>query len=298
MRDVEFAIGLFDHAAARGITADDLDGSHGDVLRTWQTLGFIARAPGMHPFPSCPHCDDGTPYRLGGRTLCNACGSSVDRRHLLLWPLDRHAMLGAIAGHFRLRGGVQRIEDCLWQLGTGDVDGEPVECFYRRHGTLSAHGQRRLAAYRRVLALHAPDTAHDHPQFAQWAPLLALFTPDGSLAPTTLGALLQPRGSVRFELQSGALWVGDTLLGEVPVGSREYHLLACLAAQLDYFVPYSDLKCEVLRRAGGADETDEATFCHALKRRIKKRWVAEIDRLVATTNKGDGYRLRGVWVER
>jgi hypothetical protein len=49
----------------------------------------------------------------------------------------------------------------------------------------------------------------------------------------------------------------------------------------------------VLRRAGSTDTTEEATFCQGLKSRIKKKWVPRIDELIATTNKGDGYRLRG-----
>jgi hypothetical protein len=56
-------------------------------------------------------------------------------------------------------------------------------------------------------------------------------------------------------------------------------------------VPYADLKHEVLRRSGSADTTEEATFCQKLKSRLKKGLPA-IDRLVVTTNKGDGYRLR------
>jgi hypothetical protein len=108
----------------------------------------------------------------------------------------------------------------------------------------------------------------------------------------TLASLLEPSGIVRFETHSGVIRVGDALLGEVPVGSREFHLLACLAEQLDHFVPYSDLKKEVLRRTGGSGEIDEATFCQKLKSRIKARYVPGIDQLLATTNKGDGFRLR------
>ena len=126
-----------------------------------------------------------------------------------------------------------------------------------------------------------------------WVPLVELFLPDGTPAIPDLAALLGVRGKVRFDAHSGALWVGVTLLGEVPPGSREFHFLRCLAEQLDHFVPYADLKREVLRRSGSTDGTEEATFCQVLKSRIKRNWVPEIDRLIATTNKGDGYRLRG-----
>ena len=56
-------------------------------------------------------------------------------------------------------------------------------------------------------------------------------------------------------------------------------------------MPYPDIKREVLFRSGGADGTEEATYCQGLKSRLKRR-MPGIDRLVVTTNKGDGYRLR------
>ena len=40
------------------------------------------------------------------------------------------------------------------------------------------------------------------------------------------------------------------------------------------------------------DETEEATFCQKLKSRIKTRHIPQFDRVIVTTNKGDGYRLR------
>jgi hypothetical protein len=66
-----------------------------------------------------------------------------------------------------------------------------------------------------------------------------------------------------------------------------------LAADPDQFVSYHDLKRDVLSHSGSTDTTDEATFCQKLKSRIKAKWVPRIDDLLATTNKGDGYRLRG-----
>ena len=106
--------------------------------------------------------------------------------------------------------------------------------------------------------------------------------------------LLRQRGNVRFDARSGALWAGDGWLGEVPIGSKEHAFLDCLANRIDRFVPYADIKAHVLRASGSADTTEEATFCQGLKSRIKKKWIPEIDRLVLTTNKGDGYRLRSV----
>jgi hypothetical protein len=86
--------------------------------------------------------------------------------------------------------------------------------------------------------------------------------------------------------------VGNAYLGDVPIGSKEYHLLVRLAAEQDRFVAYSDLKHYVLRQSGSTDTADEASFCQSLKSRIKKKWIAKIDLLLATTNKSEGYRLR------
>ena len=62
---------------------------------------------------------------------------------------------------------------------------------------------------------------------------------------------------------------------------------------MNEYVAYADIKHYVLQHSGGTDTTEEATFCQRLKSRIKKKSVPKIDVLVATTNKGDGYRLRG-----
>jgi hypothetical protein len=206
--------------------------------------------------------------------------------------MDRERLLRHIADGLQLRGGVQSIDGRLWQLGTGLTEDGPVECFYRRPCPLSEEAQRRLNAYRRLLLFHGPSTV-PAPGQSVWVPLVELFHPDGAPAIPALTALLQIQGAVRFDAHSGALWVGVTLLGELPLWSREYYFLQCLAEHLDHFVPYIDLKREVLRRSGSTDAADEATFCQVLKSRIKKRWVPAIDRLIATTNKGDGYRLRG-----
>ena len=45
------------------------------------------------------------------------------------------------------------------------------------------------------------------------------------------------------------MWTGDDLAGEVPLGSKEYYLLACLAENIDRYVAYPDLKHEVLERS-------------------------------------------------
>ena len=66
----------------------------------------------------------------------------------------------------------------------------------------------------------------------------------------------------------------------------------CLAEQSDRFVSYADLKRFILQQSGSLDTTEEATVCHRLKNRIKKQWIPQIDWLLVTTNKGDGYRLR------
>ena len=83
--------------------------------------------------------------------------------------------------------------------------------------------------------------------------LLELLSNGDTLGVSGLDRMLRPRGNVRFDFHSGSLLVGDTWLGEVPAGSKEYWLLVSLARQLDHFVPYADLKREVLERSGSSD---------------------------------------------
>lgn len=290
---LQFVLGLLDREDPARAAPEDFDGRHGDALRAWQAAGFLDRQAGMNPVPSCPYCGEGAPYRVGGRYLCSRCHSEVPPRHLLLWQLDREAFLSWLAREMRLRGDVRRIDEHLWQLGTFIAAGEAVECFYSRRGRPSEPGEARLAAYRSVLILfgESPPPASERRGF-RCVSLLELLRLDNCPAVTDVRPLLRARGDVRFEAHSGAVFVGDAWLGEIPVGSKEYCLLRRLAFDLDRFVAYSDLKRDILRQTGSRDETEEATFCQGLKSRIKKKWVPRIDLLIATTNKADGYRLR------
>ena len=290
---IEFLLGLLDRDEYPCVSSEDLDGDHGPMLRIAQQLGLIANEPGANSVASCPHCEDGVPYRLGERLLCNSCHSTVDPCHLLLWRVDRMAFLAWVGAQWELRGGVQRLDATLWQLGTLTSEEGIYECFYRRSGPMAEAAQSRLSAYRQALVLYGgtpPDrgdigsrTHFSLLELLREGPLLALAKPL---------SLLRPRGTIRFLAASGALWAGATFLGEVRVGTKEYFFLDCLARHLDAFVPYTDLKQEVLRRSGSKDSRDDATFCHRLKSAIKKKCIPEIDRFVVTTNKADGYRLR------
>lgn len=291
--DTSFLVGLLDEPGTPGVNLEDFQGPHGQSLRRWQELGFIGNDPFFHPAPSCPHCGEGTPYRLDGRFVCSACASSIDEGHLCLWTVDTAAFLGWLANRWGLRGGVVCIEENLWHLGSGTLDGDVIDCFFRRRGPLSSIGSRTLAARRSAWVLFgglAPiEPAHPGHRCVS---LLDVLLDGEDLRVVDLASFPHGRREVRFDAESGALWIGSRLLGEVRSGSREFHFLACLAERLDTTVPYSDLKREVLSRSGGRDETDEATFCHKLKNRIKKHFVPEIGEFLVATHRGDGYRLR------
>jgi hypothetical protein len=293
--DLEFLLGLLDRSFPASAAVEDFDGPHGEMLRLWQRLGFLVSEGQRHPTPSCPHCGDGVPYPLGDRVLCPRCRSTVDPRHLLLWPFDLGAFLAWLAKSLAFDGSVQKLDDALWQMGSFSLGGVPTECFFLRSGSISERGRQRLLAYRNALVLRPLPSSVTIEGFA--GPSLSLLEvlrqEQGSLHVTDLAHLLRPGGRVRFDPVSGCLWAGDRFLGEVPVGCKEYYLLSCLAQQLDRYVPYADLKSYVLRQTGSRDTTDEATFCQKLKGRIKQRWVPEIDRLIAASGKGEGYRLRG-----
>jgi hypothetical protein len=291
MRSAEFLTGLLASTTPAFVAADDFEGPHAAALRRWQECGFIAREPGRHPVPSCPHCGDGVPYRAEDRLLCRVCHSAVDPKHLLAWPVEREAFLEAVAARLGLRAGTGRVADDLWDLGSGRADGKAVACFFHAGNQVSDAAAAVLGRYRHAIVLTGAPPV-DRAGAGQWVPLDRALDPDGRWAAVTLTELLGARGAVRFDPDTGALRVGGTVTGEVPLGGREWALLAVLAEEFDQFVPYATLKREVLRRTGGRGGAEEATFCQKLKSRIKKEFIPGIDRLVVTSNKGDGYRLR------
>lgn len=291
---LELFLGRLDDADPAFASPEDFDGPHGGALELFQALGFLAVEPEANPVPSCPHCAEGAPAAVGGRFLCTACRSEVQWRFLSVWRFSHKAFLGWLAGRLGLDAGVRQVEERLWALGRLRGGEVRYECFYRRPGPLSEPGRRTLAAFRSVLVFYglppAPEDAGVHGPRLSLLDVLELGT---TVEAMPVADLLSRGGEVRFDRHSGALWRGDVLLGEVPFGSKEYYFLECLAVRLDHFVPYPDIKAYVLRRAGSVDETEEATFCQGLKSRIKRKWIPMIDRLVITTNKADGYRLRG-----
>lgn len=291
---LEFLLGILEERYPACVAQEDFDGPHGGLLHLCQSMGFLANEPVRHPVPSCPFCDDGVPFRLGDSYLCNGCGSTVDPRHMLLWQFDLGAFLRWLAQALHLSGEVRQIDASLWQLGTLELATGLAECFFWRDAELSAAASNRLAAFRNTVVLYC--LTCPRPEMARGASisLLEVLRLDQALAVIDPARLLRG-GAVRFDPQTGALWAGDQWLGEVPFGSKEFYFLDCLAQHIDHFVPYADIKHHVLQHTGSKDSTEEATLCQQLKNRIKRKgWIPEIDRLMVTTRKGDGYRLRGV----
>lgn len=286
---VDLLVGLLDRGADAYVSPEDFDGP---AVQAWLRTGFLGGDSWPDPAPVCPHCGDGVPYRVSGRLLCNRCRSPVDPRWLRRWRLDDAAVLGWLAAGLGLRGGVQRVDDRVWQFGTWPAGSDTRECFFVRPGPLPEAARVRLAAYQQVFVLFGCGGPPDHSR-GEHLSLLAVLGEGHPPAIIDLRASLRPGGLVNFDVHTGGLWVGDSLLGEVPPGSREFAFLERLGANLDHYVPYADLKRAVLRRAGSTDTTEEATFCQKLKSRIKRRFVPGIDALLVTSNKGDGYRLRG-----
>lgn len=288
----DLLLGLLERGELAFVTQEDLDGPHGLAIRAWQEAGFVSVEAGVHPTPSCPHCGEGVPLRVAGTFVCDSCHSLVDSRHLLAWRFDTRAFLGWLSGRLGLSGGVRPVGSMLWQLGTFDAAGDPCECFFARAAPLSHDEWRRLDAHHCVTLLHGarPPDAELRPGLRLLPLPRVLVWQDERLSTRRLED--DPgRGAVCFDPESGALWAGARKLGEVSVGSNECHLLERLAASIDRYVGYAELRREVLRRGGGRDTRDEATFCHELKRRIK-RIIPGIDSVIGTNNKGAGYRLR------
>ncbi len=214
---LEFFLGLLSRRFPAHAAQDDLAGPHGPLLRLLQRRGFLARNPGIHPAPSCPHCGEGVPYRIQGDYVCSRCGSTVDAVHLFLWPMDLEAFLRWLAGELKLRGGIRDFDGQLWQLGTWEGDTGAWECFYWRDGPLGEGGRRRLAAYRSTIILYGlsppPATEAIH---GPCISLLEILRWNRSLRVVDRNDLLRHRGNVRFDPVSGTLRVGDVWLGGSP----------------------------------------------------------------------------------
>jgi hypothetical protein len=291
---LEFILGLLDQHDPAYVSHEDMTGAHGPMVRLWQRLGFLGTEPERHPVPSCPYCREGEPVRLGGQLLCRVCGSAVDEGHLFLWRFNLEAFLTWLARALRLEPDVRLVGERLLHLGRLRHAGIIHECFFCRSGPLSDRERTRLLAYHHALVfLPLPGVEPISGFRGPCLSLLELLEQDRqSLKAADVTQFLREREAVCFDAGSGALWVGGTCLGEVPFGRREYFFLEYLAMHLDRFVPYGDIKHHVLERSGCIDSTEEATFCQNLKSRIKKKWIPKIDRLIATTSKGEGYRLR------
>src|SRR5207249_2326398 len=129
------------------------------------------------------------------------------------------------------------------------------ECFFRRGGPLSGLGRERLLAFRNAVLLQGQPQAAPIEGFRGPCLFLLELLQQGrrTLKVTSLVQLLRGNGAVRFEEGNGALIAGDVLLGEVPVGTKEYFLLDYLAQNLDHYVPYGDVKQFVLQQSGSTD---------------------------------------------
>lgn len=295
-RAADVIAGLLDRGDRGWVTAADRAGADALVYGALAQHGWVAGQPLMHPVPTCPYCSVGTPHDWDGRLICDECQTVLDATSVQIWPFRAEAFVRWFSTEAGLSGGGRAVAPGVWQFGTYRADGVPWECFYRGIAPLSATASQRVAAYRNALVVCGHAVHIGDPTVPGRHVLLADVLTDLPLRVRPLCEVLSPTGPVRFERHCGRLWAGSACLGEVPAGSKEYYLLARLAAEADHFVQYADLKQFVQREARCADQTDEATFCQRLKSRIKKHWVPEIDSVLATTNKADGYRLRATVV--
>ncbi len=289
---LEFILGILDQRYPAFACHDDFTGPHGRALQLWQRLGFLAREPECHPAASCPHCRDGSPYRLGKKLLCPGCRSTVDPRHLVRWRFDLDAFLSWLAQGLNMKDGVRPVDDRLWHLGSSLLDDRRQECFFRRASDLSPHGRERLLARRNALLISCLPLAPPEGFSGHCLSLLDLLRDDkGSLRVVDLARVLEAGGDVRFDAGGGTLWIGDRVQGHVPPGGKECYFLECLWQHAGAVVPYADIRHHVLRKSGSRDAAaDEATYCQKLKSAVKKR-IPNIDDVIAATNKGHGYQM-------
>lgn len=286
---VEFLLRLLEHHPMAFVDWDDLHGKYAALLCACQAAGFLALRPQALPAPGCPWCGEGVPGRVGRRLLCDACFADVDPRRLCGWPLDLDAFLAWLAAGLGLAGSPSRIEQRLWHLGTFEAAGGKRPCFYRVAGGLSAAGRHTLLADGAVV-LHGLTPPEADPAHGRFVSLREVLRSEPSLSVAGLGPALGGR-RVRFDPATGSLWLDGVCLGAAPYRCREYHLLAVLAERQGAFTPYAELKREVLRRSGGRDGRDAASFCHRLKSRLKSAHVPRIDEVLVSGRGAGGYLL-------
>ncbi len=293
-RSLEVVLGLLDTEVPALLSAEDFAGPMAPSLDLFERMGFLPAEPGMNPVPSCQHCLAGTPYRLAGRHHCNCCGEEVSLVALQIRRLEPEPLLGCLARVWGLCGGVVRLADGLWRLGSLEEGAQATECFYLRGENLPDASRRRLLAYRSVIVLHGKPRRPEIEGYAgRYLALVdVLCVEEYRLVATSLLTSERRGGVIRFDRRTGALYAGDELLGRIPPGSREFHLIAMLADYPGEVVPYAELKRHVGAATGSRDETEEATFCHKLKSRIKHaHGITIIDRLIRTDRRGGGYLL-------
>jgi hypothetical protein len=292
---LEFLLGLLDTFDPAHVGHDDLCGPNRHLLLSAQRAGFLATEPGMNPVPSCPYCIAGTPYRIDDAYFCSRCGSRIALPHLQCWRLETDTFLTWLTKQLQLSGPIERIDGSLWRLGMGAIGHERVECFYLRGEGLPNHTLGRLLVYRNALLLHGKLRPPRLTGFeGRIISLLDVLRFDGrTFEAVPIASLLKQGGAVRFIEASGVILAGDVPLGQIPRGTREFHLVSCLAAHAGTAIPYSDLKRFVCKMSHSSDSTEEATFCQKLKSRIKRmHGVAAIDDLITTDRATGGYVLK------
>lgn len=286
---------LIDESNPALVTSEDFDGPACAALRAFDAMGFLGSEPGMNPSPSCPYCRAGTPYRLPDAYFCGLCRSAVDPQSLLVWCIDVARFLHWFASEQNLEGETERIDESLVRLGTLKTATSSTECFYARGPSLTPTASRRVRAFRRVLILHGrtepPEIVGTEPRFLSLADTLTI---DGvRLSTVPLASFIEEGGEVRFDVAIGSLSVGGASLGVIPAGTREFAFIECLYRHIGTVVPYADLKEDVCHRSGSRDSTDEATFCHKRKSRLKRMLAgAPIDELIVADRYRGGYALR------
>lgn len=291
-RPGEIIAGLLERGERAWANARDWTGDDRLTFHKLRGIGALAPEPLLQPSPTCPYCGLGAPHAWSGRIVCDECQTILDPVNCLVWPFHADRFFRWFSRETQLKGTVAPLCAGAWQLGCFVADQVAWECFYAGTQPHSSEAWSRLRAYRNVLLIRGSipeEYSTDTGRQVLLANVLGDFTIDAG----TLPECVRPPGRVRFDPTSGGVWTGSILQGEVSPGSREYYLLARLAAEIDHYVAYGDLKQFVLRESRSRDQTDEATFCQRLKSRIKKHAIPAIDRLIVTSNKGDGYRLRG-----
>ncbi len=284
-----FLLECFDYQSHPRLTTSEWL-EHRELLGFAQSQNWLSQKSKTEIGDLCRFCEEGVLAIVGDRVICPKCFTYFKKQELFNWELSRQTFLEWVSLGLGFQATYQRIGDQLLLIGNRPI-ATGVEWLYYQIGTrLDLTETKRLNASQSSWVLWGTQAPEGLPHIRSIALWDQFYFDQGTLKLRSLGSD-RVGTSVRFDLQTGELWIGQDRVGEVSFASREYYFLKTLWESQDRFVSYHELKQKVTEATGTTDERDSATYCQRLKHLTKAK-IPQIDLILVTSGKGQGYRFR------